>query len=202
MKNLKKLTVLCTIVLVALTVFATKSSAFSKDDLYVYMTTKKDFTGTKLIDRDIDIAKLKNFFKKVEMTDDQAAQIRDYIEAAVNYMNEDGAKSPNKVSTYEKKQRLLQFAKDAAAVLNMSVIYDASEERLDIYDANGKFIDSLFWGVEVDSNSDSKVKKGTTEPALVQTGSTNYAYVAVAGVVLIAGITLAVARKNALRVNA
>jgi len=99
MKNLKKLTVLCTIVLVALTVFATKSSAFSKDDLYVYMTTKKDFTGTKLIDRDIDIAKLKNFFKKVEMTDDQAAQIRDYIEAAVNYMNEDGAKSPNKVST-------------------------------------------------------------------------------------------------------
>ena len=69
------------------------------------------------------------------------------------------------------------------------------EERLDIYDANGKFVDSLYWGVEV------KTGKTTTEPKLVQTGSTNYGYVAVAGVVVIAGITLAVARKKTLRAN-
>ena len=196
MKTLRKMVVLTATVLVALTVFATKSAAFTKADLYDYMTTKKDFTGTELIIRNSDKAKLESFFKKTEITDAQAEQIKGYIESAVNYMNEDGAKSPNKMSSTEKKHKLLQFAKDAAAVLNMSVKYDASEERLDIYDANGKFVDSLYWGVEV------KTGKSTTEPKLVQTGSTNYGYVAVAGVVLIAGITLVVARKNALKANA
>ena len=196
MKIFKKMAILLATIMVALTVFATKSAAFSKADLYDYMTTKKDFTGTELIIRNGDKVKLESFFKKTEITDEQAEKIKNYIEEAVNYMNEDGAKSPNKVSTTEKKHRLLQFAKDAAAVLNMSVKYDASEERLDIYDANGKFIDSLFWGVEVKTN------KATTEPKLVQTGSTNYEYVAAAGVILIAGITLVVARKNALKVNA
>lgn len=196
MKILKKTAILLIAALAALTIFATKSSAFSKADLQEYMTTKKDFTGTQLIIRESDKAKLASFFKKTEMTDAQATKIRDYIDQAVKYMNADGAKSPNKMSTTEKKHKLLQFAKDAAAVLNMSVKYDASEERLDIYDANGKFVDSLFWGVEV------KTKKGTTEPALVQTGSTNFEYVAIAGFVLAAGITFIVARKNALGANA
>lgn len=196
MKTLKKVTILLVTIMVALTVFATKSAAFTKADLYDYMTTKKDFTGTELIIRNSDKAKLESFFKKTEITDEQAEQIKGYIEEAVNYMNEDGAKSPNKVSTTEKKQRLFQYAKDAAAVLNMSVKYDASEERLDVYDANGKYVESLYWGVEVKSG------KGTTEPKLVQTGSTNYGYVAVAGVVLVAGIALVVARKNAVRANA
>ena len=195
MKTIKRVTLAIATILVALSIFATKSAAFTKADLYDYMTTKKDFTGTELIIRNSDKAKLESFFKKTEITDAQAEQIKGYIEAAVNYMNEDGAKSPNKVSTTEKKKRLLQFAKDAAAVLNMSVKYDASEERLDIYDANGKFIDSLYWGVEVKSG------KTTTEPKLVQTGSTNYGYVAAAGVVVIAGITLAVARKKTLIAN-
>lgn len=196
MRILKKSAIMLVTVLVALTLFATKSHAFSKADLQEYMTTEKNFTGTKLIIRDSDKAKLESFFKKTEMTDEQAEKIKGYIEGAIKYMNEDGAKSPNKISTPEKKHKLLQYAKDAAAVLNMTVSYDASEERLDIYGTDGKFIDSLYWGVEVKSGA------GTTEPALVQTGSTNYAYVAVAGVMIIAGITLVVARKNAVKVNA
>lgn len=196
MKRMKKSAIVLVTILLALTAFVGKSQATTKAELQEYMCTEKDFTGTKLIIRNTDKAKLKSFFKKVDMTDEQATKIKECIDGAVAFMNKDGAKSPNKVSTAEKKHELLQFAKDAAAVLNMTVKYDASEERLDIYNANGEFIDSLFWGVEVKSG------KGTTEPALIQTGATNYAYVAVAGVVLVAGITLAVARKNALRVNA
>lgn len=196
MKLLKKSAIMLAVVVMSFALFATKSLAFSKADLQEYMTTEKNFTGTKLIIRDSDKVKLESFFKKTEITDEQAEKIKGYIEGAVKYMNEDGAKSPNKMSSYAKKQELIQFAKDAAAVLNMTVSYDASEERLDIYGSDGKFIDSLYWGVEV------KTGVATTEPALVQTGYTNYAYVLVAGVVLIAGIALVVARKNALRVNA
>lgn len=196
MRRLKKIAILLATMMVALIIFATKSAAFTKADLYDYMTTKKDFTGTKLIIRNSDKVKLESFFRKTEITDEQAEKIKGYIDEAVEYMNVDGAKSPNRVSTTEKKRRLLQFAKDAAAVLNMSVKYDASEERLDIYDANGKFIDSLYWGIEVKSS------KGTTDPKLVQTGYTNYEYIAVAGVIFIAGITLAMARKNGLKANA
>ena len=196
MKMFKKSMIVLVAILLSLVAFATKSNATTKAELKEYMCTEKDFTGTKLIIRNSDKVKLESFFKKVDMTDEQATKIKGYIEKAVAYMNADGAKSPNKVSTSEKKHTLLQFAKDAAAVLNMTVKYDASEERLDIYNANGEFIDSLFWGVEVKSG------KATTEPALIQTGSTNYAYVAIAGVVLVAGITLVVARKNSLKVNA
>ena len=196
MRVLKKSVIILITTLFALTVFATKSHAFSKADLQEYMTTEKNFTGTKLIIRDSDKVKLESFFKKTEITDEQASKIKQCIEGAIKYMNEDGAKSPNKMSSTDKKQKLLQYAKDAAAVLNMTVSYDASEERLDIYGTDGKFIDSLYWGIE------AKTGAATTEPALVQTGSTNYVYVAVAGVMIVAGITLAIARKNTVKVNA
>ncbi|MBR2743999.1 MAG: hypothetical protein IKE01_01705 [Clostridia bacterium] len=196
MSMVKKSIAILAVMLLTLVAFATKSQAVTKAELQEYMCTEKDFTGTKIIIRDADKVKLESFFKKVDMTDEQATKIKGYMDEAIKYMNDDGAKSPSKLSSKEKKNKLLQIVKDAAAVLNMTVKYDASEERLDIFDENGEFIDSLFWGVEVKSG------KGTTESKLIQTGSTNYAYVAVAGVVLVAGITFIVARKNAAKANA
>ncbi len=195
MKLIKKSAVVLMTILVAVMAFASKSSATTKEELKEYMCSGEAFTGTELVIRDVDKAKLEKFFKENDMTEEQATKIKGIIDKAVAYMNADGAKSPNQMSTREKKKILFGYAKEAASILGLTVTYDASEERLDIY-RDGKFLDSLNWGVEV------KDGVGTTEPGLIQTGTTNYAYVAIVAVMLIASITLIVARKNAAKVNA
>ena len=122
------------------------------------------------------------------MTDDQANQIKAIIDKGVALMNADGATEPNQLSSKAKKQELLSYAQEAAAVMGLTVTYDATEERLDIY-KNGALYDSLNWGVTESS-------KGSTESALVQTGSSNYGYIIIAGIVLIAGIMLVISRKK------
>ena len=109
-------------------------------------------------------------------------------------MNADGATEPNQLSSKAKKQELLSYAQEAAAVMGLTVSYDATEERLDIY-KNGALYDSLNWGV-------TKSSKGSTESALVQTGTTNYVYILMAGIMLIAGIMLVVSRKKRLSAEA
>ena len=66
------------------------------------------------------------------------------------------------------------------------------------YSKNGTLVDSLNWGVEVvvDKTTNKPKTVVTTEPKAVKTGSTNYVYAIAAGVVVIAGITLVVARKK------
>lgn len=191
MNRMKKMVVLLITIFVVLVAFANKSNATTKAELEEYMITGKDFGGTKLIIRDTDKVKLQRYFKSHDMTDEQATKIKGIIEKAIKFMNEDGAKSPNKVSTKEKKKKLFSYAEEAAKVLGLSVTYDASEERLDIYE-NGKLYDSLYWGVE------KKTGLVTTEPQYKKTGVTNYGYVAVAGVMIIAGITFVSVKKRML----
>lgn len=192
MNKKKKIAVLLITIFVALMAFANKSSAITKAELEEYMTTEKDFGGTKLVIRDTDKVKLERFFKSHNMTDEQATKIQGIIEKAVKFMNDDGAKSPNKVSTKVKKKELFSYAEEAARVLGLSVTYDASEERLDIYE-NGKFYDSLYWGVE------KKTGLVTTEPKYKKTGATYNGYVAAAGVMIIAGITFVFVKRRTLK---
>lgn len=192
MNRMKKLTIMLIMVFVALIMFTNKSSATTKAELEEYIRAEKDFNGTKLVIRDTDKVKLERYFKSHKITDEQATKIQNIIDKAIKFMNDDGAKSPNKVSTKEKKKELFSYAEEAARVLGLSVTYDASEERLDIYE-NGNFYDSLYWGVE------KKTGLVTTEPEYKKTGATNYNYVAVVGVMIIAGITFVFVRKRMLK---
>lgn len=181
-------------IIIALTMFTTKSNAMTANELKDYICNDKGINGTKLIIRDADKVKVEKFFANNEMTDAQADQIKAIIDKGVALMNADGATEPNQLSSKAKKQELLSYAQEAAAVMGLTVSYDATEERLDIY-KNGVLYDSLNWGVTESS-------KGSTESALVQTGSTNYVYIVVAGIMLIAGIMLVVSRKKRLSAEA
>lgn len=194
MKKITKVMLALVMAIVALTVFTTKSNAMTVNELKDYICNDKGINGTKLIIRDADKVKVEKFFANNEMTDAQADQIKAIIDKGVALMNADGASEPNQLSSKAKKQELLSYAQEAAAVMGLTVSYDATEERLDIY-KNGVLYDSLNWGVTESS-------KGSTESALVQTGSTNYIYVVVAGIMLIAGIMLVVSRKKRLSAEA
>ena len=194
MKKITKVMLALVMAIVALTVFTTKSNAMTANELKDYICNDKGINGTKLIIRDADKVKVEKFFANNEMTDAQADQIKAIIDKGVALMNADGASEPNQLSSKAKKQELLSYAQEAAAVIGLTVSYDATEERLDIY-KNGVLYDSLNWGVTESS-------KGSTESALVQTGSTNYVYIVVAGIMLIAGIMLVVSRKKRLSAEA
>lgn len=194
MKKITKVMLALVMAIVALTVFTTKSNAMTANELKDYICNDKGINGTKLIIRDADKVKVEKFFANNEMTEAQADQIKAIIDKGVALMNADGASEPNQLSSKAKKQELLSYAQEAAAVMGLTVSYDATEERLDIY-KNGVLYDSLNWGVTESS-------KGSTESALVQTGSTNYVYIVVAGIMLIAGIMLVVSRKKRLSAEA
>lgn len=194
MKKITKVMLALVMAIVALTVFTTKSNAMTANELKDYICNDKGINGTKLIIRDADKVKVEKFFANNEMTDAQADQIKAIIDKGVALMNADGASEPNQLSSKAKKQELLSYAQEAATVMGLTVSYDATEERLDIY-KNGVLYDSLNWGVTESS-------KGSTESALVQTGSTNYVYIVVAGIMLIAGIMLVVSRKKRLSAEA
>ena len=194
MKKITKVMLALVMAIVALTVFTTKSNAMTANELKDSICNDKGINGTKLIIRDADKVKVEKFFANNEMTDAQADQIKAIIDKGVALMNADGASEPNQLSSKAKKQELLSYAQEAAAVMGLTVSYDATEERLDIY-KNGVLYDSLNWGVTESS-------KGSTESALVQTGSTNYVYIVVAGIMLIAGIMLVVSRKKRLSAEA
>ena len=194
MKKITKVMLALVMAIVALTVFTTKSNAMTANELKDYICNDKGINGTKLIIRDADKVKVEKFFANNEMTDAQADQIKAIIDKGVALMNADGASEPNQLSSKAKKLELLSYAQEAAAVMGLTVSYDATEERLDIY-KNGVLYDSLNWGVTESS-------KGSTESALVQTGSTNYVYIVVAGIMLIAGIMLVISRKKRLSAEA
>lgn len=194
MKKITKVMLALVMAIVALTVFTTKSNAMTANELKDYICNDKGINGTKLIIRDADKVKVEKFFANNEMTDAQADQIKAIIDKGVALMNADGASEPNQLSSKAKKQELLSYAQEAAAVMGLTVSYDATEERLDIY-KNGVLYDSLNWGVTESS-------KGSTESALVQTGSTNYVYIVVAGIMLIVGIMLVISRKKRLSAEA
>lgn len=194
MKKITKVMLALVMAIVALTVFTTKSNAMTANELKDYICNDKGINGTKLIIRDADKVKVEKFFANNEMTDAQADQIKAIIDKGVALMNADVASEPNQLSSKAKKQELLSYAQEAAAVMGLTVSYDATEERLDIY-KNGVLYDSLNWGVTESS-------KGSTESALVQTGSTNYVYIVVAGIMLIAGIMLVISRKKRLSAEA
>ncbi len=181
------------IALVAMLMLGTVSMATTEAELEEYLYSVHEIGGAKVKIRDTDKVKLEKFFKENDVTDAQATEVKGIIENALKLMNDDGAASPEKLSTVEKKQQLLEYSRKVASILGYTVSYDGTEKRLDVY-KDGTQVDSLYWGVYVDENGNAV---STTEPQLAKTGSTNYIYAIAAGVVLIAGIAYVVARKKA-----
>ena len=186
MKNMKKFSIIA-ILLVTLTLISSNVYATTANELKDYICNPKGIAGTNLVIRDSDKVKVERFFSENSITDDQATQIKNIIDKAIALMTEDGATEPRNLSSYAKKEQLLNYAKEAAALVGFTISYDVAEGRLDIY-KNGVLYESLNWGIS---------PSGTyAQEALVQTGNTNYIYLVIVGAILIATIALFVSNKE------
>ncbi len=186
MKNMKKLAITA-VLLVVLTLISSNVYATTATELKDYICNPQGIAGTILVITDADRTKVERFFSENTITDEQAGQIKSIIDKGIALMTEDGATTPKELSSYAKKEQLLNYAKEAAAIVGFTVTYDVAEGRLDIY-KDGALYESLNWGVSLDGSS--------TSGALVQTGNTNYIYLVIVGAILIATIALFVSNKE------
>ena len=174
---MKKVLSMMLVAVMAMLMLGTVSKATTKNELKEYITSPKTIAGKTMVVQDDDKVRIERYFDNNEITDEQAGKIKDIMDKAISFMTANNASNPSQLSKAN-KQKLLAYAQEAASVLGLTVSYDSSTQRLNIF-KDGKQIESLRWG-----------------KTLNQTGSTNYIYAVVAGVVLIAGITLVVSRKK------
>lgn len=75
----------------------------------------------------------------VDITADQADQVIAYLNEAVSYFANTGATSLQSLST-EQKQHLLEIVRNGAAVVGLTVSYDAASKMFQVYTADGELV--------------------------------------------------------------
>lgn len=177
MKNLKKITLLVVVLLLALSV---KTFAMTQDELVEYVTKEHTINGTTYKAPDRYKRELENYLIDHPITDAQADEMKTKFDNLLAYINSLG-KTHIKDLTKSEKQTLLDKANEITAIVNVTVKYNATDKTIEFYDADGKKITAL------------PVEDYDT---LVQTGSSNYDYAIVAGIVAVVAIAGVVVYKK------
>lgn len=173
MKNLQKVAVLVVVLLLALSV---RVFAMSQSDFIAYVSKAHTSNGITYQISSTHKRELENYLKDNPITESQADEMKAKFDSLISYAGSNGIKDPLK-ATKEQKQVLLSKANDIASVIGLSVKYNSSDKTLEFY-KDGKFITAV------------SLVNGYT---LVQTGSSNYVYLAIpaaVGVVALAGIVV------------
>lgn len=179
---MKKLLTVTLLVVLMLTI-ATTTMAATESELLAYVSKTFTIAGEEVSISASDKVKVERYLNEYEVTEEQADQVVAKIDEVVAIMNEAGVSDLTKLSQ-EDKQRVIAIANEAASILGLELKYDASTKEISVY-KEGKLIET------------TTLASSTT---LAQTGSTNYAYIVVPAVAIIA-IAIAVIAKKA-KVNA
>lgn len=174
MKKVQKVTVLAIVLLIAL---STKAFAMSQEDFVDYVTRAHTINGTTYKVNPSYRRELENYLSDHPITEDEADRMKVKFDSFFAYIDSIGVRKISN-TTYSQKETLLAKANEISTIVGVSIKYNATDKTIEFFDRNGKKITAI---------------KVVDYDYLVQTGSSNYAYVAVpAGFALmaIAGITI------------
>ena len=174
MKNLQRVTAF---VVILLLVLSAKVFAMSQSDFIAYVSKAHTVNGITYQIKSSHKRDLENYLKDHPITEAQADEMKEKFDSLLSYAGSNGIKDA-KEATQAQKQTLLAKLNDITAVIGVSVKYNSTDKVIEFYDKDGKMIttESLVNG-----------------EILVQTGSSNYAYVAIPAtiaVVALAGIVV------------
>ncbi len=181
MKKLQKILVLVAVLMLVLSV---KAFAMSQSELIDYISKARSVNGMSFQLSSANKVKLERFFNENPVTEAQAEQIKSKVDETVSYMESTGATSLSTL-TQTQKDTVISKANSAASVVGATISYSSTDKAVTVYDKNGKQVEAL-------SVEDGK---------LVQTGSSNYQYVVIPAVAIIA-IAAVVFYINKRKVNA
>ena len=147
----------------------TVAKAATNEELITYATKEFDINGTVVALKAADKVKVERYLTQYPVTDNQADQIIEKIDAGIAILRGANVTDPTKLSK-EKKQEILALGQEAAKIAGAELTYDAKNDAISIY-RDGVLID-----------------QATTSDALVPTGSENYSYIVyiMAGVAVVA----------------
>ena len=162
------------VLLLALTV---KAFAMTQSEFVEYVTKSHTINGTTYQVKASYKRELENYLKDHPITDDQADKMKVKFDNFLSYIDSIGVKQISK-ATHSQKQTLLSKANEITNIVGVTVKYNATDKTIEFYDENGKFITAL---------------PVSDYDYLVQTGSSNYGYLAVpavAAVIALAGVAV------------
>ena len=172
--NMKKLLTISILVALVLILACTMVKATTESELEAYSKQTHTIAG-KTVKLEADkVVKVERYLSTHDVTDEQATAVKAKIDEAKALLNKAGVADYTKMSRAN-KQELLKIGQEAAKALGLTMTYNASERRVEIYEGT-KMLDS----------------QPISEDILVQTGSNNIVYVVLATVAIIAVAGVAV----------
>ena len=174
MKNLQKVTALVIAILIALSVNA---FAMSQSDFVDYVSKDQVINGTTYHIKSSYRKILEDYLADHPITESQADEMKAKYDSFLAYIDSIKVRKIKNTTTSQ-RQTLLSKANEITSVVGVSVKYNATDKTIEFYDPNGKFIVAI-------PVSDYDL--------LVQTGSSNYGYLAipaVAVVLAVAGVVI------------
>lgn len=166
---MKKLATVTLLIVMLVGFLAGTVNAATESELLDYLSQEFTVGGETISISASDKVKIERYLNENEVTAEQADSIIAKVDEAIAVLEAAGETDLTKLSQ-EDKSKLVDIANSAASVLGLSVSYDASSKTISVYKD----------GVLIESTS---IASGDE---LVQTGSTNYVYVAILAVVVIA----------------
>ena len=179
---MKKLATVTLLIVMLIGILAGTANAATESELLHYLSKESTVGGETIRIRASDKRKIERYLNENEVTAEQADSIIAKVDEAIAVLEAAGETDLTKLSQ-EDKSKLVDIANSAASVLGLSVSYDASTKTISIY-KDGELIES------------TSISAGDE---LVQTGSTNYVYVAIlaVAVIAIAAVVVKKVRANA-----
>ena len=176
---MKKVLTISILVALVLTLACTVVRATTESELEAYIKQTHTVAG-KTVKLEADkVVKVERYLSTHDVTDEQATAVKAKIDEGKALLNKAGVADYTKMSRAD-KQQLLKIGQEAAKALGLTMTYNASEKRVEIYEGT-KMLDSQPINADI----------------LVQTGSNNVVYIvlAAAAIIAIAGVAVVSMKK-------
>mgnify|MGYP001852181006 FL=1 len=177
---MKRLATVTLLIVMVVAFLAGTVNAATESELLEYLSQEFTVGGETVSISEADKVKIERYLNENEVTAEQADAVIAKVDEAVAVLEAAGETDITKLSQ-EDKNKLMGIANDAASVLGLSLSYDASTKTLSVY-KDGQLIEST---------------SITSSEELVQTGMTNYVYIAILAVVVIAIAAVVIKRARA-----
>lgn len=133
--------IIMSVLMISAIAFTASAASGINDDEQRLIDAYKNASANGFTFNDSTMNQIEIYFMRdgVDITAEQADGVISYLNEAVSYFGSTGATSLQALST-EQKQHLFQIIKDGAAVVGLTVSYDAANKLFCVYTADGELV--------------------------------------------------------------
>ena len=133
--------VIMSVLMISAVAFSASAASGINDNEQKLIDAYKSANANGFTFNDYTLNQIEIYFMRdgVDITAEQADQVIAYLNEAVSYFSSTGASSLDALST-QQKQHLLEVVRNGAAVVGLTVNYDAANKLFHVYTADGELV--------------------------------------------------------------